>query len=87
MLRTASAADGSAGDHGGHADDIIYPSAIPFVLVHMACFAAVWSGVGAFSARGDCEACDTCGSALAAGAASTGAGRCSLDWLLARKRG
>ena len=47
MLRTASAADGSAGDHGGHADDIIYPSAIPFVLVHLACFAAVWTGVTA----------------------------------------
>lgn len=26
-------------------DDIIYPSAIPFVLVHFACFAAFWSGV------------------------------------------
>ena len=28
----------------GH-DDIIYPSAIPFVLVHLGCFAAIWSGV------------------------------------------
>ncbi|MEZ5829440.1 MAG: fatty acid desaturase [Hyphomicrobiales bacterium] len=28
----------------GH-DDIIYPSAIPFVLVHLACFGAIWSGV------------------------------------------
>lgn len=26
-------------------EDIIYPSAIPFVLVHLACFAAIWSGV------------------------------------------
>ncbi len=26
-------------------DDIIYPSAIPFVLVHLACFGAIWSGV------------------------------------------
>ena len=26
-------------------DDIIYPSAIPFVLVHLACFAAIWSGI------------------------------------------
>jgi stearoyl-CoA desaturase (delta-9 desaturase) len=26
-------------------DDIIYPSAIPFVLVHLACFAALWVGV------------------------------------------
>lgn len=29
---------------GGH-DDIIYPSAVPFVLVHLACIAAIWSGV------------------------------------------
>ena len=26
-------------------DDIIYPSAIPFVLMHVACFAAIWTGV------------------------------------------
>jgi stearoyl-CoA desaturase (Delta-9 desaturase) len=26
-------------------DDIIYPSAIPFVLVHLACFGAIWTGV------------------------------------------
>jgi stearoyl-CoA desaturase (delta-9 desaturase) len=26
-------------------DDIIYPASIPFVLVHVACFAAFWSGV------------------------------------------
>jgi stearoyl-CoA desaturase (delta-9 desaturase) len=26
-------------------DDIIYPSAIPFILVHLGCFAAVWTGV------------------------------------------
>jgi stearoyl-CoA desaturase (Delta-9 desaturase) len=26
-------------------DDIIYPSAIPFVLVHLGCIAAIWSGV------------------------------------------
>ena len=25
--------------------DIVYPSAIPFVLVHLGCFAAIWSGV------------------------------------------
>jgi stearoyl-CoA desaturase (delta-9 desaturase) len=29
---------------GGH-DDIIYPSALPFVSVHLACFAAIWSGI------------------------------------------
>ena len=28
-----------------HVHDIIYPSAIPFVLVHVACFAAIWTGV------------------------------------------
>lgn len=26
-------------------DDIVYPSAIPFLLVHLACFGAIWSGV------------------------------------------
>ena len=26
-------------------DDIMYPSAIPFVLVHVACIAAFWTGV------------------------------------------
>lgn len=26
-------------------DDILYPSSIPFVLVHLSCFAAFWSGV------------------------------------------
>ena len=26
-------------------DDIIYPATIPFILVHLACFAAIWTGV------------------------------------------
>jgi stearoyl-CoA desaturase (delta-9 desaturase) len=26
-------------------DDIMYPSAVPFVLVHLACVAAIWTGV------------------------------------------
>lgn len=30
-------------DHG----DIVYPAAIPFVLAHLACFGALWSGVSA----------------------------------------
>lgn len=30
-------------DHGH--GDIIYPSAIPFILVHLACIAAIWSGI------------------------------------------
>jgi stearoyl-CoA desaturase (delta-9 desaturase) len=29
----------------GQHDDIIYPSALPFVLVHLACVAAIWSGI------------------------------------------
>lgn len=33
-----------AGDHDDHSD-IVYPSAIPFVLVHLACLGAIWSGV------------------------------------------
>lgn len=28
-------------------DDIIYPSAIPFLLIHVACFAVVWTGISA----------------------------------------
>ncbi len=28
-----------------HDDDILYPSAIPFVLIHVACFAAFWTGI------------------------------------------
>ena len=26
-------------------DDIMYPSAIPFVFFHFACFAAIWTGI------------------------------------------
>jgi stearoyl-CoA desaturase (Delta-9 desaturase) len=29
----------------GEHDDIMYPSAVPFVLVHLSCFAAIWSGI------------------------------------------
>ena len=32
-------------DVDGAEDDIIYPSALPFLSVHLACFAAIWSGV------------------------------------------
>ncbi|GGE32514.1 delta 9 acyl-lipid fatty acid desaturase [Agaricicola taiwanensis] len=31
-------------DHDHH-DDIVYPAAIPFVLLHFAAFAAIWTGV------------------------------------------
>jgi stearoyl-CoA desaturase (delta-9 desaturase) len=30
-----------------HADDIVYPSTVPFLLVHLACLAALWTGVTA----------------------------------------
>src|SRR3954447_10940143 len=26
-------------------DDIVYPSALPFILIHLGCVAAIWSGV------------------------------------------
>ena len=32
-------------EHEEYHDDIIYPEAIPFVLVHLAAFAAIWTGV------------------------------------------
>ena len=28
-----------------HHDDIMYPSALPFLLVHLGCIAAIWTGV------------------------------------------
>ena len=28
-----------------HAEDVVYPSTIPFVLVHLACLGAIWTGV------------------------------------------
>lgn len=41
MGDTKSDAVGSAPEH----DDIIYPAAIPFTMVHLACLTAVWTGV------------------------------------------
>ncbi|HEX5580591.1 MAG TPA: acyl-CoA desaturase [Gemmatimonadaceae bacterium] len=39
---------GAAHDHGDEFhDDIIYPASIPFLLVHLACIAAIWTGVSA----------------------------------------
>jgi stearoyl-CoA desaturase (delta-9 desaturase) len=32
-------------EHGDHPEEIAYVSGIPFVLVHLACFAALWTGV------------------------------------------
>ena len=37
--------DAAPRPHCDEHDDIVYPSAIPFVLVHLACFAAIWTGV------------------------------------------
>jgi stearoyl-CoA desaturase (Delta-9 desaturase) len=39
------AATAVSGETHEHEDDTIYPNAIPFVLVHLACFAAIWTGV------------------------------------------
>src|SRR5205085_10807083 len=39
------APDVNATPDADHHHDIIYPSALPFALVHVACFAAIWSGV------------------------------------------
>ncbi|HXF54298.1 MAG TPA: fatty acid desaturase [Hyphomicrobiaceae bacterium] len=33
-----------AADSGEHSD-IVYPSTIPFLLVHLSCFAAIWTGI------------------------------------------
>ena len=35
----------SGTDNRADHDDIVYPSAIPFVIVHLLCFAAIWTGV------------------------------------------
>ncbi len=32
-------------DHHEPHNDVIYPAAIPFVIVHLVCFAAIWTGV------------------------------------------
>jgi len=42
MNRLNSATDAAADIE---CDDILYPSAVPFVLAHLACFAAIWTGV------------------------------------------
>ena len=42
---SAATQAGRANDPAPDHDDIMYPSAIPFVLVHLACFAAIWTGI------------------------------------------
>ena len=43
-LTATPAEDHEASETAFH-EDIIYPGAIPFVLVHLICFAAIWTGV------------------------------------------
>jgi stearoyl-CoA desaturase (delta-9 desaturase) len=47
MLSPHSPPDPSAPDDDDLADDIVYPSTVPFLLVHLACFAAIWTGLTA----------------------------------------
>ena len=47
MLSPHGATDPTATVDDDHADDIVYPSTVPFLLVHLACFAAIWTGVTA----------------------------------------
>jgi stearoyl-CoA desaturase (Delta-9 desaturase) len=41
----AVASDDKPSDNSDAHNDIIYPSAIPFVLVHLSCAAAIWTGI------------------------------------------
>jgi stearoyl-CoA desaturase (delta-9 desaturase) len=41
MTTAKTDTDAPAGDH----EDILYPEAVPFVLLHLAAFAAIWTGV------------------------------------------
>ncbi len=41
----AQPAQGQGPDVRDDLDDIVYPSTIAFILVHLACFAAIWTGI------------------------------------------
>ena len=43
-MTSKDASRAPAGDYDDHSD-IVYPSAIPFVLFHLACFGAIWTGI------------------------------------------
>src|SRR5882672_10343362 len=43
-VKSAASAQGDSEASAEH-DDLIYPSVIPFLSVHFACIAAIWSGV------------------------------------------
>ena len=47
MARTDERHHGATAAAEEYHDDIIYPGAIPFVIVHLVCFAAIWTGVTA----------------------------------------
>jgi stearoyl-CoA desaturase (delta-9 desaturase) len=45
MLSPHSPPDRTAPVDDDHADDIVYPATVPFLLVHLACLAAIWTGL------------------------------------------
>jgi fatty-acid desaturase len=45
MAEVSTAAGHAHGAEEEFHDDIIYPGSVPFVLVHLACLGAVWTGV------------------------------------------
>jgi stearoyl-CoA desaturase (delta-9 desaturase) len=47
MLSPHNPPDRTAPVDHDHVDDIVYPSTVPFLLVHLACFAAIWTGLTA----------------------------------------
>jgi stearoyl-CoA desaturase (delta-9 desaturase) len=50
MPKLRGAAERTAAVDDDHADDVVYPSTVPFLLVHLACFGAIWTGVTAEAA-------------------------------------
>jgi stearoyl-CoA desaturase (Delta-9 desaturase) len=67
MLSLHSPPDRTACVDDDHADDIAYPSTVPFLLVHLACFGAIWTGLTA-------EALVLCGTLYALRMFAIGAG-------------
>jgi stearoyl-CoA desaturase (Delta-9 desaturase) len=47
MTQKSKSVTEEAPTDASRSSDIVYPSAIPFVLVHLACFGAIWTGVTA----------------------------------------
>jgi stearoyl-CoA desaturase (delta-9 desaturase) len=48
-MRLARTMEARRKDHGGSrgGDDIVYPSAVPFICMHLACLGAIWTGITA----------------------------------------